>query len=130
VGFISGIGIKEGAFASCIAHDSHNIIAVGCSDSALVRVINQIIDQRGGLAVLHGDELLAFPLPVGGIVSDKGAEEVAARYRELTDAITKMGSPLISPFMTLSFMALIVIPAYKIGERGMFDTEKFGFEEK
>jgi adenine deaminase len=130
VGFISGIGIKEGAFASCISHDSHNIIAVGCSDAELVVVINQIIDQKGGLAVVHGNKLLSFPLPIAGIVSDKGIEEVAYRYRELTDEITRMGSPLISPFMTLSFMALIVIPAYKIGERGMFDTEKFEFEEK
>jgi adenine deaminase len=130
VGFISGIGIKEGAFASCISHDSHNIIAVGCSDGELARAINQIIDQRGGLAVTHGDKLYSLPLPVAGIVSDRGAEEVAERYRALNDEIARMGSPLHSPFMTLSFMALIVIPAYKIGEKGMFDVEKFEFEEK
>jgi adenine deaminase len=130
VGFISGIGIREGAFASCISHDSHNIIAVGCSDAELVCVINQIIDQQGGLAVVHKNKLLSFPLPVAGIVSGKGVEEVASRYRELTDEVASMGSSLVSPFMTLSFMALIVIPAYKIGEKGMFDVEKFEFEEK
>jgi adenine deaminase len=130
VGFISGIGIKEGAFASCISHDSHNIVAIGCSDSELIRAINQIIDQRGGLAVVHGDKLLSFPLPIAGIVSEKSVEEVSRCYRELGEEIARMGSPLTSPFMTLSFMALIVIPAYKIGERGMFDVEKFDFEEK
>jgi adenine deaminase len=129
VGFISGIGIQEGAFASCISHDSHNMIAVGCSDAELTRAINQIIDQQGGLAVIHGDKLLSLPLPIAGIVSEREAAEVARRYRELNDEITRLGSPLHSPFMTLSFMALIVIPAYKIGEKGMFDVEKFEFEE-
>jgi adenine deaminase len=129
VGFISGIGIKEGAFASCISHDSHNIIAVGCSDAELVRAVNQIIDQQGGLSVVHGEKILSLPLPIAGIVSEKGVEEVASRYKALNDEISNMGSPLVSPFMTLSFMALIVIPAYKIGEKGMFDVEKFEFEE-
>lgn len=128
-GFISGIGIKSGAFASCISHDSHNIIAVGCSDIEIARAINRVIDQRGGLSVVHGDKLLSLPLPVAGIVSEKSATEVARAYKELNDEIRRMGSPLPSPFMTLSFMALIVIPAYKIGEKGMFDVEKFAFEE-
>jgi adenine deaminase len=128
VGFISGIGIKVGAFASCISHDSHNIIAVGCSDIEIVRAINRIIDQQGGLSVVHGDRRLSLPLPIAGIVSEKSAEEVAGSYKTLNDEIRDMGSPLISPFMTLSFMALIVIPAYKIGEEGMFNVEKFEFE--
>lgn len=130
VGFISGFGIKQGAFASCISHDSHNIIAIGCTDEDLVTSINAVIEQKGGLSVKNKGKLLTLPLPIGGIVSDLSCEEVAGRYLKLNDEIRTMGSPLKSPFMTLSFMSLIVIPYFKIGEKGMFDYSKFDFVQE
>ena len=127
VAYITGVGIKTGAFASCIAHDSHNVIAVGCNDEELCEAINAIIEQQGGLAVRHKGNTLVLPLPFGGIVSMESAQTVAAKYLELNREIKAMGSELESPFMTLSFMALIVVPALKIGERGLFDVERFEF---
>ena len=127
VAYIAGVGIKTGAFASCIAHDSHNVIAVGCNDDELCEAINAIIEQQGGLAVCHNGNTLVLPLPFGGIVSMESAQTVAVKYLELNREIKAMGSELESPFMTLSFMALIVVPALKIGERGLFDVERFEF---
>ena len=127
VGFISGIGLKRGAFASSISHDSHNIIAVGCTDQDLMLAINELIKEKGGLVVNEEGKLHSLPLPIGGIISDKSGEEVADRYMKLNEILSKMGTPLKSPFMTLSFMALIVIPTLKIGEKGIFDFEKFDF---
>ena len=127
VGFVSGFGIKRGAFASCISHDSHNIIAIGCTDEDLVASINAVIEQKGGLSIKNGDKLLLLPLPIGGIISNLSCEEVAGQYLKLNDEIKTMGSVLKSPFMTLSFMSLIVIPYFKIGEKGMFDYNKFDF---
>ena len=127
VGFISGIGLKRGAFASSISHDSHNIIAVGCTDQDLMLAINELIKEKGGLVVNEEGKLHSLPLPIGGIISDRSGEEVADRYMKLNEILSKMGTPLKSPFMTLSFMALIVIPTLKIGEKGIFDFEKFDF---
>lgn len=127
IGFISGIGLKRGAFASSISHDSHNIIAVGCTDQDLMLAINELIKEKGGLVVNEAGELHSLPLPIGGIISDKSGREVASCYMELNEILSKMGTPLKSPFMTLSFMALIVIPTLKIGEKGIFDFEKFDF---
>ena len=127
VGFISGIGIKHGAFASSISHDSHNIIAVGCTDTDIVTAVNEVIKLKGGLVVNDSEKLHALPLPVGGIMSDRSGQEVAEQYMELNKLLSKMGTPLNSPFMTLSFMALIVIPTLKIGEKGIFDFDKFDF---
>ena len=127
VGFISGIGIKRGAFASSISHDSHNIIAVGCTDTDIIVAINEVIKSKGGLVVNDGHKLYTLPLPVGGIMSDLSGEEVANRYTRLNKLLLEMGTSLNSPFMTLSFMALVVIPTLKIGEKGIFDVEKFGF---
>ncbi|HJA14258.1 MAG TPA: adenine deaminase [Candidatus Butyricimonas faecavium] len=129
IGFISGIGLNRGAFASSISHDSHNIIAVGCTDKDLVLAINELIKERGGLIVNEEGKLHSLPLPIGGIISDKSGREVANRYMELNKILSKMGTLLKSPFMTLSFMALIVIPVLKIGEKGIFDFEKFDFVE-
>lgn len=129
IGFISGIGLNRGAFASSISHDSHNIIAVGCTDKDLVLAINELIKERGGLIVNEEGKLHSLPLPIGGIISDKSGREVANRYMELNKILSKMGTLLKSPFMTLSFMALIVIPTLKIGEKGIFDFEKFDFVE-
>lgn len=127
VGFISGIGIKQGAFASSISHDSHNIIAVGCTDADIAAVVNEIIELKGGLVVKDGENLQTLPLPVGGIMSDQSGMEVATQYTELNQLLSEMGTSLNSPFMTLSFMALVVIPTLKIGERGIFDFDKFDF---
>ncbi|RHR79690.1 adenine deaminase [Odoribacter sp. AF15-53] len=127
VGFISGIGLKRGAFASSISHDSHNIIAVGCTDADLVRSINELIEEKGGLVVNNGDQLYTLPLPIGGIISNKSGWEVADQYMKLNEVLAEMGTDLKSPFMTLSFMALIVIPSLKIGEEGIFDFDKFDF---
>ena len=127
VGFISGIGLKRGAFASSISHDSHNIIAVGCTDQDLMLAINELIKEKGGLVVNEEGKLHSLPLPIGGIISDKSGEEVADHYMKLNEILSKMGTLLKSPFMTLSFMALIVIPTLKIGEKGIFDFEKFDF---
>ena len=127
VGFISGIGLKQGAFASSISHDSHNIIAVGCTDADLVRSINELIEEKGGLVVSNGDQLYTLSLPIGGIISNKTGREVADQYMELNHILASMGTHLKSPFMTLSFMALIVIPTLKIGEKGIFDFDKFDF---
>ena len=127
IGFISGVGLKRGAFASSISHDSHNIIAVGCTDQDLMLAINELIKEKGGLVVNEESKLHSLSLPIGGIISDKSGREVADRYMKLNEILSKMGTPLKSPFMTLSFMALIVIPTLKIGEKGIFDFEKFDF---
>ena len=127
VGLISGVGLKRGAFATSIAHDSHNIIAVGTNDADLTAAINGVIEARGGLVLSGGGERYSLPLPIGGIMSDRGGEEVAERYLSLGNKLREWGCPLKAPFMTLSFMSLIVIPSLKIGEEGLFDVDQFKF---
>ncbi len=130
VSWIKGIGLKEGAFATSIAHDSHNILAVGCSDSDIQEVINRLIENKGGLVVKNASGLYMLELPIGGIMSDKNAWEVAERYEFLTMELKNTGCRLSSPFMTLAFMSLIVIPELKIGEKGLFDFKSFRFIEE
>jgi adenine deaminase len=127
VGFIQGFGLKQGALASSVAHDSHNIVAAGASDEDLVRAINRIVDHRGGLAAVAGPLDETLPLPVAGIMSDDDGWRVAERYAALDRIARELGSPLAAPFMTLSFMALLVIPALKLSDRGLFDGERFAF---
>jgi adenine deaminase len=127
VGFIKNIGLKQGAFASSIAHDSHNIIAVGTNDKDILSSINLIIAEKGGISITNGTEKDILPLPIAGIISDREPEEVAKKYKSLTKNVKKLGSKLKAPFMTLSFMALIVIPKLKISDKGLFDVEKFKF---
>lgn len=129
VGFIKNFGIKNGAIASSVAHDSHNIIAVGSSDTHLVRVINDIMEAKGGIAVSDESGTDILPLPIGGIMTDKNGEETASAYKELTKRAIEMGSELTSPFMTISFMALLVIPKLKMSDKGLFDAERFEFVE-
>ncbi|MFI3319993.1 MAG: adenine deaminase [Rikenellaceae bacterium] len=129
VAFCRGFGLKRGAIATSVSHDSHNIIAVGCSDMELAMAINHLIDMRGGMSVCEGGLVETLPLPIGGIMSDQGAEKVVEEYDRLRGMVQEMGSELPSPFMTLSFMALVVIPSLKIGERGLFDYQKFGWVE-
>ena len=99
----------------------------GCTDQDLMLALNELIKEKGGLVVNAAGELHSLPLPLGGIIGDKSGREVASCYMELNEILSKMGTPLKSPFMTLSFMALIVIPTLKIGEKGIFDFEKFDF---
>jgi adenine deaminase len=125
VAFCKGFGLKRGAFASSVAHDTHNIIAVGCSDSELANAINTLIAHRGGLVACDGQDVKVLPLPIGGIMSADSGEEVAAQYQSLNQMLQSMGCTLKAPFMTLAFMSLVVIPEIKIGEKGLFSYSKF-----
>ena len=127
VAWIRNIGLKRGAIASSVAHDSHNIIAVGCTDEEILLAVNTLIDSKGGIAVVNGSDVNCLPLPVGGIMSNSIGEEVAGAYTELSILAKNLGSQLEAPFMTLSFMALLVIPDLKIGDKGLFDVKKFDF---
>ena len=127
VAMINGFGLATGAIASSVAHDSHNVIAVGADDSSLTRAINLVIQNQGGLAVVDDSEELALPLPVAGLMSILPAAEVAELYTRLDQQVKKMGSTLRAPFMTLSFMALLVIPDIKLSDKGLFDGTKFQF---
>ncbi len=124
IAYCRGFGFKRGAIATTISHDSHNIIAVGCSDIELSVAINSIIDNRGGMAVCDGGNLTTLPLPIGGIMSAEPCHEIAAKYKSICEVVRALGTTLHAPFMTLSFMSLCVIPTIKIGERGLFDTDK------
>lgn len=127
VSFIKNIGLKRGALASCVAHDSHNIIAVGTTDDEITRAINLIIAEKGGVSLVDDTEEMIVPLPVAGIMSHEDGEKVAKSYEEIDRKSKTMGVTLASPFMTLSFCALLVIPKLKLSDKGLFDGEKFGF---
>lgn len=127
VGFVNGFGMKRGAIASTVAHDSHNIIALGTDDTAICEAINHLIDAKGGIVAIDDDNHVLLPLPVAGLMSLENGFEVARKYK-LLDALTKqMGCCLSAPFMTLSFMALLVIPELKLSDKGLFDGNKFAF---
>lgn len=126
--FIQGFGLNKGALASCVGHDSHNIIAVGTNDEAICTAVNLLIKHQGGIAVVAEGEEKVLPLPIAGILSAQSGEEVAAAYSELDNlAKTTLGCPLRAPFMTLSFMALLVIPDLKLSDKGLFDGHSFQF---
>ncbi len=127
VAFIKNFGLKEGAIASSVAHDSHNIVAVGTSDEALADVMNLVIENQGGIAAVTKSEAHILPLPVAGIMSDGDAFEVGKAYGRMDELAKQMGSKLTAPYMTLSFMALLVIPDIKLSDQGLFDGEKFEF---
>ena len=127
VAFIKGFKLKFGAIATCIAHDSHNIVCVGADDKSMVMAINTIVKNRGGLAVCTGSNVFDLPLPIGGIMSNVSCETLAQSYLQLNSLCTALGCNLTAPFMTLSFMALPVIPSLKITDKGLFDVEKFEF---
>lgn len=128
VAFIRNTGLKQGALASSVGHDSHNITAVGCDDESIARVINLIIEARGGLSAAGGHEEYVLPLPVAGLMTDTDGYVVADQYTQLDQfAKQTLGSTLAAPFMTLSFMALLVIPALKLSDKGLFDGNKFQF---
>jgi adenine deaminase len=125
VGLIKNFGLKTGAIAGSIAHDSHNIIAVGVSDDDIVNAINKVIEMQGGIVAENGDEVHSLALPVAGLMTNEAGEIVAEKYKLINQKPKEWGSKLHAPFMTLSFMALLVIPKLKIGDKGMFDGEKF-----
>jgi len=127
-GYISGFKLKNSAIASTIAHDSHNIIAVGDSDAMITKVINMIIDTRGGIGYVNENTVKRLPLEIGGIMTNKPVDVVAAEYKSIEALAHENGCALHAPFMTLSFMALLVIPELKIGDKGLFDiTSPDGF---
>ena len=126
--FIHGFGMKQGAIAGSVAHDSHNIVAVGVDDESLYRAVEAVIHARGGLSAANGHQVHVLPLPVAGLMSADDAWEVAENYTALDQfAKDHLGSTLASPFMTLSFMALLVIPHLKLSDKGLFDGDSFQF---
>ncbi len=127
VALVKGFGFRRGAMASSVAHDSHNIVAVGSDPQQLAMAINQVIDMRGGLAWVNDTGREALPLPIAGLMSPLEGSEVGARYASLDAAVKHAGSTLQAPFMSLSFLALLVIPALKLSDRGLFDGTRFRF---
>ena len=127
IAFIKNFGIKEGAIASSVGHDSHNIIAIGVSDEAICKAVNLIIENKGGVCAVNKTEEKIVSLPVAGIMSDLSAEEIGKSYAELDKMAKQMGSKLRAPYMSLSFMALLVIPSLKLSDKGLFDGTSFKF---
>jgi adenine deaminase len=125
VALVRNFGLRDGAIASSVSHDSHSVVAVGTSPAALARAVNLVIEARGGLAAVGPAGTRVLPLPIAGLMSDLPGPDVAARYAEIDRFAKDLGSPLSAPFMTLSFMALLVIPALKIGPPGLFDVGRF-----
>lgn len=127
IAFIKNFNLKEGAIASSVGHDSHNIIVVGVSDEAICKAVNLIIEQKGGICAVTESESQILPLPVAGIMSDQNAEITGKGYENLDAMAKQMGSTLTAPFMSLSFMALLVIPSLKLSDKGLFDGNSFSF---
>jgi adenine deaminase len=127
IAFIKNFGLKQGAIASSVAHDSHNIIAVGVDDESITKAINLIIEAKGGVSAVNGNEESIVELPVAGIMSPKDGYQVAREYEAIDRLSKEMGSTLNSPFMTLSFMALLVIPSLKLSDKGLFEGNRFEF---
>jgi len=125
VGFIKNFGLTKGAIAGSVAHDSHNIIAIGVDDEDILNAINKVIEHKGAIVAANKDEVLDLPLPIAGLMTNEKAEVVAEKYQELNKKAKEWGSSLNAPFMTLSFMALLVIPELKIGDKYLFDGLKF-----
>lgn len=126
VAFIKGFGLRRGALASSVAHDSHNIVAVGVTDKDILHAVNLLIEHTGGVTAYCGTEMVAVPLPVAGLMSNEDGYEVAAAYQNADALAKRLGSKLYAPFMTLAFMALLVIPELKLSDRGLFDVTRFG----
>ena len=128
VAFIKSFGLKSGAIASSVGHDSHNIIAVGCDDESLCHAVNAVIKARGGISALGNNQEHVLPLPIAGLMTDRNGYEVADAYTRLDQFVKhELKSSLTSPFMSLSFMALLVIPSLKLSDKGLFDGDKFSF---
>jgi adenine deaminase len=124
IGFIKGFGLKCGAIASTIAHDSHNIIAVGVDDTSIMKAVNALIEEKGGIS-LYNNTLSVLPLDIAGLMSSHDAHTVANRYIEIERLVKQTGCTMPAPYMSLSFMALLVIPTLKLSDIGLFDGEIF-----
>ncbi len=127
IAFVRGFGLRSGALASSVAHDSHNIVAVGTNDEALATAVNLVIGARGGLSAVSDGKRIVLPLPIAGLMSDRSGRDVGRCYLALSSFAKRLGSPLDAPFMTLSFMALLVIPDLKLSDRGLFSATRWGF---
>ena len=125
--FIKGFGLKKGAIASSVAHDSHNMIVVGYNSEMMAKAVNEVIDNQGGIAVVSEDFSDSLPLPIAGLMSNEDAEIIAEKLTTLQNMAAALGSNLTSPFMTMAFMALLVIPSLKISDLGLFDGDAFEF---
>jgi adenine deaminase len=127
IAFIRNFGLQEGAIASSVAHDSHNIIAVGVDDHSICEAVNEIISHKGGVTAISGSGKETLPLPVAGLMSPNDGYWVAEKYISVDAMAKSLGSKLEAPFMTLSFMALLVIPELKLSDRGLFNSSTFEF---
>jgi adenine deaminase len=125
--FIKNFGLKEGAIASSVGHDSHNIIAVGVTDQAISKAVNLIIENKGGICAVSNSVEKIVPLPIAGIISDKDAYSIGKSYADLDKMAKQLGSKLHAPYMSLSFMALLVIPSLKLSDKGLFNGDIFQF---
>jgi adenine deaminase len=126
-GFLKGFGLKNGAIASSVAHDSHNIIAVGTNNEDMSQAVNTVLKNKGGLSVVFNNDVKYLKLPIAGLMSTNPLEKVANNLRELHKTVQDLGVKIPSPFMTMSFLALLVIPSLKISDKGLFDVNKFKF---
>ena len=127
IAFIKNFGLKEGAIASSVGHDSHNIIAVGVDDASICKAVNAVIEAEGGICAVNTSEEKTVALPVAGIMSDKNGETIGKQYAELDKMAKQFGCTLNAPYMSLSFMALLVIPSLKLSDKGLFSGKKFEF---
>lgn len=127
VSFIKNFNLQSGALASTVAHDSHNIIAVGTSDESIAKAVNLLVANKGGLSAIDPSGEMVLPLPIAGLMSDLSCDAIGEQYSEIDRKVKTMGCNLRAPFMTLSFMALLVIPKLKLSDKGLFDGETFAF---
>ncbi|WP_394665886.1 adenine deaminase [uncultured Chryseobacterium sp.] len=127
--FIKNIGLKNGAIASCVAHDCHNIVVVGTNDDDICKAVNLIIQAKGGISLAHDEEEMVLELPIAGIMTDLPVEKVAEAYIRLDRRAKELGSRLRAPYMSLSFMALLVIPELKLSDKGLFNGKSFEFTD-
>lgn len=127
--FIKNIGLKKGAIASCVAHDCHNIVVVGTNDEDMCKAVNLIIKAKGGISLANAGEEMVLELPIAGIMTNQPAEQVADAYTKLDKRAKELGSKLKAPYMSLSFMALLVIPELKLSDKGLFNGKSFEFTD-
>ena len=125
--FIKNFKLRKGAMASSVAHDSHNIVAVGVDDESICNAVNLVIEHKGGISFYKENLEMIVPLPVAGLMSNEDGYKIAEQYSLIDAAVKTAGSTLASPFMTLSFMALLVIPHLKLSDLGLFDGDRFEF---
>ena len=125
VGLVRGFDIRDGAIAGSVAHDCHNIVAIGSSDEYIVKAINRIVEMRGGQVVVSSDEMLDIPLPIAGLMSPLSGHEIAFRTLCIQNMVRQIGCKMLSPFITMAFMCLPVIPNIKITDRHLMDSKTF-----